>query len=63
MADGEHKVHGRKKVQKTKKFSLTELHLEFSKMFDLRSKPGLLEPKTDFQVFGPQTSTLLQDFF
>ena len=34
-----------KKVQKTKKFSLNELHLECAKIIDLRSKPGALEPK------------------
>ena len=42
-----------KKVQKTKKFSLNELHMKCAKNFDFRSKAGLLEQKNDFYVFEP----------
>ena len=36
---------------KTKKFSLNELQPECVKIFDLRSKPGSLEPKNCFYTF------------
>ena len=44
----------KEKVQKTKKYILNELHLKYAKLFDLRSKSGLLEPKSWYSGFRLQ---------
>ena len=37
-----------KKIYKTKKFYIIELHMEWSKIFNLRPKPKMLQPKIWF---------------